>query len=49
MQIIASSDWVIDMGPGAGDEGGQIVTAGPPTTVAAHKDSKTAPFLAAHL
>jgi excinuclease ABC subunit A len=49
MQIIASSDWVIDMGPGAGDEGGRIVTAGPPTTVAAHKDSKTAPFLAAHL
>jgi excinuclease ABC subunit A len=49
MQIIASSDWVIDMGPGAGDEGGRIVTAGPPITVAANNDSKTAPFLAAHL
>ena len=29
MQVIASSDWVIDMGPGAGDEGGKIVVAGP--------------------
>ena len=49
MQIIASSDWVIDMGPGAGDEGGQIVAAGPPATVARAKDSKTAQFLAARL
>lgn len=49
MQIIATSDWVIDMGPGAGDEGGSIVAAGAPHIVAANKKSKTAPFLAAHL
>ena len=49
MQIIASSDWVIDMGPGAGDEGGHIVVAGPPALVARTKTSKTAQFLAARL
>ena len=49
MQIIASSDWVIDMGPGAGDDGGHIVVSGPPALVARTKDSKTAQFLAARL
>ncbi len=46
MQIIASSDWVIDIGPGAGDEGGRIVAEGPPARVAQSKQSKTARFLA---
>ncbi len=46
MQVIASSDWIIDMGPGAGDEGGQIVAAGPPETIAKSHSSKTARFLA---
>ncbi len=49
VQIIASSDWVIDMGPGAGDDGGHIVVSGPPALVARTKDSKTAQFLAARL
>jgi excinuclease ABC subunit A len=49
MQIIAASDWVIDIGPGAGDEGGRIVAAGAPPLVAENKNSKTARFLAAHL
>jgi excinuclease ABC subunit A len=44
--VIASSDWVIDMGPGAGDEGGQIVAAGPPAAIAKSRSSKTARFLA---
>jgi excinuclease ABC subunit A len=46
MQVIASSDWVIDMGPGAGDEGGKIVVAGPPLTIARSDVSKTGRFLA---
>ncbi len=29
MSVVAQSDWVIDIGPGAGDEGGEIVWAGP--------------------
>ena len=45
MQVIAASDWVIDIGPGAGAEGGNIVIAGTPETVAANKQSKTAPYL----
>jgi excinuclease ABC subunit A len=40
MQIIADSDWIIDVGPGAGDEGGHIVVAGSPVIVARDKTSK---------
>ncbi len=46
MQVIAGSDWVIDMGPGAGDEGGQIVATGPPAKIAKSPSSRTARFLA---
>ena len=46
MRVIAASDWVIDLGPGAGDEGGRIVAAGPPAEVARHPASRTAPYLA---
>ncbi len=49
MQIIAGSDWVIDIGPGAGDEGGHIVAAGTPALIAQTRESKTAPFLSALL
>jgi excinuclease ABC subunit A len=45
MQVIATSDWIIDVGPGAGDEGGQIVTAGAPRDVASHRTSHTATYL----
>jgi excinuclease ABC subunit A len=46
MQVIARSDWVIDVGPGAGDEGGRVVAAGVPADLAAAKQSRTAPYLA---
>jgi excinuclease ABC subunit A len=46
MQVIAASDWVIDIGPGAGEEGGKIVVAGLPAEVAKAKHSRTAPYLA---
>ncbi|MET0310656.1 MAG: excinuclease ABC subunit A, partial [Burkholderiaceae bacterium] len=49
MGIVAGADWVLDMGPGAGDEGGQVVGAGVPAEVAALSGSRTAPWLAAHL
>lgn len=45
MKVAAASDWVIDIGPGAGDEGGRIVASGPPTKVAACRTSRTAPYL----
>ncbi|GAB3658731.1 excinuclease ABC subunit UvrA [Ramlibacter alkalitolerans] len=46
MRVVAQSDWVIDMGPGAGAQGGRIVAAGPPPEVAASRASITAPYLA---
>ncbi|AWH86569.1 excinuclease ABC subunit A [Flavobacterium album] len=49
MDVIAESDWVIDIGPGAGSKGGTIVAAGTPVHVAKSKTSRTAPYLAAHL
>ncbi|KAA9327652.1 excinuclease ABC subunit A [Hymenobacter busanensis] len=49
MRVVASSDWVLDIGPGAGDEGGKVVVAGAPTEVARSKNSKTAPHLARFL
>jgi excinuclease ABC subunit A len=45
MQVASNSDWVIDVGPGAGEEGGLIVAQGSPEKVASSKTSKTAPFL----
>ena len=48
-RVIAASDWVIDIGPGAGDEGGRIVAVGPPAAVAKAKASRTAPYLARFL
>ena len=35
MRVVAASDWVIDIGPGAGDEGGRIVAAATPADLAA--------------
>lgn len=45
MHVIAGSDWVIDIGPGAGEEGGRIVASGTPAEVTRIKESKTAPYL----
>ena len=49
MRVVAGSDWVIDIGPGAGDEGGKVVAAGTPAEVARMKKSRTAPYLQAFL
>jgi excinuclease ABC subunit A len=49
MDVVAAADWVIDLGPSGGDEGGRIVAAGTPAEVAASTESKTAPYLARRL
>jgi excinuclease ABC subunit A len=49
MRVVAACDWVIDIGPGAGDEGGTVVAAGVPTAIAKVKASATAPYLARFL
>lgn len=46
MRVVATSDWVIDVGPGAGHEGGRIVVAGVPAAAATHPSSPTASYLA---
>ena len=46
MRVVAGSDWVIDIGPGAGDEGGHLVACGTPAEVAEAANSRTAPYLA---
>ncbi|UPK25472.1 excinuclease ABC subunit UvrA [Bradyrhizobium sp. 195] len=48
MDVVSHSDWVIDLGPGAGDEGGRIVASGTPEQVA-KAGGKTAPYLARRL
>ena len=41
LELIRCADWVIDLGPDAGDRGGEIVVAGPPAVVARNKRSLT--------
>lgn len=45
LDVIKSADWVIDLGPGAGDEGGKIVAQGTPEEVAMCEGSPTGKFL----
>ncbi|MCP2014564.1 excinuclease ABC subunit A [Deinococcus sp. HSC-46F16] len=44
--VVTVSDWVIDIGPGAGEAGGRVVAEGPPGEVARAPGSRTAPYLA---
>ncbi|CUT14138.1 Excinuclease ABC subunit A paralog of unknown function [Bradyrhizobium sp.] len=48
MDVVSHSDWIIDLGPGAGDEGGRIVASGTPQEVA-EAGGKTAGYLARRL
>lgn len=45
LQVIARSDHIIDLGPGAGDEGGSVVVSGTPELVARSGLGKTAEYL----
>lgn len=49
MTVASSSDWIIDIGPGAGGEGGRIVASGTPEEVSKRADSRTAKYLAVAL
>lgn len=49
MRVIAQVDWVIDLGPSAGEDGGQIIASGLPHEVAEAQNSLTAPYLKAAL
>ena len=49
MRVVSGSDWVIDIGPGAGEEGGTVVASGTPDSVSRSSASRTAPYLARYL
>jgi excinuclease ABC subunit A len=48
MQVAAASDWIIDLGPGAGEDGGKIVSSGTPKQVADSGHGATARYLNAY-
>ena len=45
LDVIKTADWIIDLGPGGGDEGGEIVAEGPPELIAKTDESFTGQFL----
>ncbi|MEV8181858.1 excinuclease ABC subunit UvrA [Specibacter sp. NPDC078692] len=49
MDVVASADWVIDLGPSGGADGGRIMAAGTPEEIAGVPQSRTAAYLAAAL
>ncbi len=49
LDVIAAADWVIDLGPGAGDEGGRVVVMGTPHEVSQTKASRTGEALRARI
>jgi excinuclease ABC subunit A len=49
LDVIKTADWVIDLGPGGGDAGGEIVAEGTPEEVARVKSSATGEFLRSEL
>src|SRR5437899_5653668 len=44
-QMMRSADWLVDMGPGAGEHGGHVIAEGPATKVERNKESVTGQFL----
>jgi len=49
LDAVASADWVIDLGPGGGDNGGTVVATGTPAEVAVSPNSRTGSYLARRL
>ena len=49
IDVMKNADWLIDLGPGAGDKGGDLIATGTPEELAAHPSSVTAPYLKAAL
>ena len=45
LDVIRAADWVIDLGPEGGPDGGQLIAAGTPEDVARHSESHTGRFL----
>jgi excinuclease ABC subunit A len=49
LDVIKSADWVVDMGPAGGNEGGRIIASGSPEQIAANRNSETGKYLKEYL
>ena len=49
LDVVAAADWVVDLGPGGGKHGGDVVFQGPRDGLVGCERSRTAPYLRAHL
>ena len=47
--VMAHADWILDLGPGAGHDGGQVVFEGPPADLVAARSTLTGQFLATYV
>ena len=45
LDVIRNADYIIDMGPGGGEDGGRVVAVGTPEQIAANADSITGKYL----
>mgnify|MGYP000237731204 FL=1 len=45
LDVIRNADYIIDMGPGGGEEGGRVVACGTPEQIAANEESVTGKYL----
>ena len=48
-ETIRRADWIVDLGPGAGDMGGEVVAEGPPDTIINHPESITGAYLSGRM
>lgn len=49
LEVIKTADWIIDLGPEGGDEGGKVVAVGPPNAIVKVPESYTGKYLAPYL
>ena len=49
LDVVARADWVIDLGPGAGHDGGRVVFEGTPADLVANRSTLTGEHLAAYV
>jgi excinuclease ABC subunit A len=49
LDVIKTADWIIDLGPEGGAQGGEVIAEGTPEAVARNKDSVTGQFLKPYL
>ena len=45
LEVVREADWIVDMGPGGGAEGGRVVAEGTPETIRENPSSRTGKYL----